>query len=97
MRINFELPGVEINMNDVEITLIMIGFATVSFSIFIYIGSWLLHTLKTPDVPIALQIAVPRPVGVSNNGSIRRRVEIKTGIICSLPIHQRGRSNDLGF
>ncbi len=84
-------------MNDVEVTLIMIGFATISLSMFIYIGSWLLHTLKTPDVPFALQIAVPRPAVISNTGSIRRRVEMKTGIICSLPIHQRGRSNDLPY
>jgi hypothetical protein len=81
-------------MNDVEITLITIGFTTIGLSIFIYIGSRLLHTLKTPDVPLALQIAArPAP----NTGMIRRRVEIKTGIICSLPIHQRGRSNDLPY
>ena len=89
-------------MNDVEITLIMIAFATVSLSAFIYVGGWLLHTLKTPDVPFALQIAAPRPAAASNAGTmrpgmIRRRVETKAGIICSLPIHPRGRSSDVTY
>jgi hypothetical protein len=83
-------------MNDVEVTLITIGFTTIGLSIFIYIGSRLLQTLKTPDVPVALQIAA-RPAAASNAGMIRRRVEIKTGIICSLPIHQRGRSSDVPY
>ncbi len=84
-------------MNNVEITLISIAFATIGGSIFIYIGSWLLYTLKTPDVPLALQIIKPGPAAAANGGSIRRRVEMKTGIICSLPIHQRGRSSDVPF
>ncbi|HEV7645483.1 MAG TPA: hypothetical protein VGO50_16190 [Pyrinomonadaceae bacterium] len=84
-------------MNDIEITLMMIAFVTGSLSVFIYIGSWLLHTLKTPDVPLALQIIPARSAAALNAGMIRRRVETKPGIICSLPIHQRGRSNDLPF
>jgi len=80
------------NMNDVEFTLMMITLSTISLAVLIYVGNWLLYTLKTPDTPIALQLAPVRSrVIISNNEIARRRSEVKPGIICSLPIHQVGR------
>jgi len=79
------------SINDVEFTLMMILTMTLGLSILIYVGNWLLYTLKTPDAPLALAI-YRRPLNRHNE---RRRHDVKTGIVCSLPIHQRGRAHEL--
>jgi hypothetical protein len=79
------------NTNDVELVLTMITLGTLGLAVFIYVGNWLLQTIKTPDVPVALRVAryTPHPV------ITRRRANVIPGIICSLPIHQKGRRDDI--
>ena len=79
------------NTSDVELTLTMIMLSTIGISVLIYVGSRLLHTLKTPETPVALKIYRSHPEAPrSRAGMARRRIDLKTGIICSLPIHQSG-------
>jgi hypothetical protein len=79
------------NTNDVEFVLTMITLGTLSLAIFMYVGNRLLQTITTPDAPIALRISSRSP----NPVITRRRANVIPGIICSLPIHQKGRRDDI--
>jgi hypothetical protein len=71
-------------MNDIEFLLTGLFVSTTSLMLFIYLGNEILNFLKPAlrQQPIPVKNA-PRPI-------VRRRSEIKPGIVCSLPIHQRG-------
>ncbi len=72
------------NANGIEIFLMVMAVSAVNLVLFIYLGNCILNFLKTPDL---LRVPVKR----SSPGNLRRRVEHKPGIICSLPIHQQSR------
>ena len=73
---------------NVEFTLTMIAIAATAISISIYIGSWILYSIKVPVTPAAQRLIA------SNTVSTRRRVEHWPGVICSLPIHQQGARHE---
>ena len=80
-------------MNDVEFTLTMIIMATLGMSIFIYMGDWLLYTIKKSDKLFAPRQNQPALVPIPRTPDTRcarRAYDMKTGIVCSLPIHQSG-------
>jgi hypothetical protein len=79
------------NTNDVEFVLTMITLGTLSLAVLIYVSNWLLQTITTPDVPVALRISNR----TRHHVITRRRANVIPGIICSLPIHQKGRPDDI--
>lgn len=75
-------------IDNVEITLAIITFGTISLVVSIYVGSKLLKTLTAPKELIALRL--PR-----DTGQIRRGAATMPGIICSLPIFQQSPRHEI--
>lgn len=76
---------------NVEFTLTMIAIAAVAISISIYLGSWILYSIRVPETPVTQRLIASKP---SNTASNRRRVEHWPGVICSLPIHQQAARHE---
>jgi hypothetical protein len=71
-------------MNDLQFFLTGLFISLMSLTLFIYLGSRVLKLRKAAELQ-RIPAAKRAP-----NLTQRRRSEIKPGIICSLPIHQRG-------
>ena len=59
--------------------------------LFIYLGSGILNFLKIPDPPRASKNRRNPEAEILKPGSLRRKIESKPNIVCSLPIHQEKR------
>jgi hypothetical protein len=76
------------DINSFEILLTGMLVSALSLMLFIYLGNLILDLLKIPAPQLT-----PLKRQISNSGKVRRRIESKPGIICSLPIHQESRQD----
>ena len=75
-------------MSNVEVLLIGLIVSTMSLMLFVFLGNEILNFLKAAPPLQKAYAKIPRP----NLALARRRAKTKPGIICSLPIHQKGSS-----
>lgn len=76
-------------MSNVEVLLIGLIVSTMSLMLFVFLGNEVLNFLKAAPPLQKAYAKIPRP-NLTVVSRRRRGVETKSGIICSLPIHQKG-------
>lgn len=79
------------NTNNIEMLLVGLAATAVSLTLFIYLGHLVLNFLKISAPPRILQSRINSDAKASGRGNLRRKIESKPTIICSLPMHQEAR------
>jgi hypothetical protein len=79
------------NTNDLEMLSLAVLAGSVSLTLFIIAGNYILNALRTLSSAQALSMGKSPGTQRPPNGSQQRKVQINPNIICLLPIHEEKR------